>query len=302
MRRRTVYAFMGLHVAGSAITYVLGKRSAVGFQSPAALAMLRAAGAAALLVALTGWAIPRPRFTRREWTQVAALGLLLMLNQYLFLLGLRDTVPAHPPLIYAMTPLGVLVLQHALSRTPPTVIKTFAVALAFTGVLVLLRPWEEGPRLAEIRTGDLWIVVGMVVWVVYTVAATPLFRRHDPRVVTTWTLAIGALAFLPIGVPAVLGTDLAAIPADAWAGVAWLAVVTSAVMMLLWNGMLRHLEPVEVAVCSNAQPAATAGLVALLAATGVLASDQDLGLLYWLGTALVVAGVLLAQVRRSRAR
>ena len=36
-------------------------------------------------------------------------------------------------------------------------------------------------------------------------------------------------------------------------------------MMLVWNALLRHLEPVEVAICSNAQPPATAALVAGLA-------------------------------------
>ena len=36
-------------------------------------------------------------------------------------------------------------------------------------------------------------------------------------------------------------------------------------MMLLWNQMLKRLAPVQVAVCANAQPAATALLGAVLA-------------------------------------
>ena len=66
--------------------------------------------------------------------------------------------------------------------------------------------------------------------------------------------------------------------------------------------MLRHLEPVEVAICANAQPAATALLAWALGMLGVEspAEEQDLGALYWLGTALVIVGVTLVQ-RRPRA-
>ena len=39
-----------------------------------------------------------------------------------------------------------------------------------------------------------------------------------------------------------------------------------------WNLLLRHLEPEEVAICTNAQPPATAGLAAVLAWTGLLPS------------------------------
>jgi drug/metabolite transporter (DMT)-like permease len=73
--------------------------------------------------------------------------------------------------------------------------------------------------------------------------------------------------------------------------------MTSVVMLLAWNLLLRHLGPVEVAICTNAQPPATAGLSALLAGVGVLSSHQDLTSLFWLGTALVIMGVVLVQAR-----
>jgi drug/metabolite transporter (DMT)-like permease len=299
MTRRTVHLLMAIHVAGSAVTYVLGKHAAVGFPDAGSLALARALCSALLLLALTGTVIPRPKFTRREWLHIAGLGVLLVpMNQYLFLRGLRDTVPAHPPLFYAMTPVGVLLLQAALARRLPPAQKIAGVVLAFAGVIVLLRPWEqEDPRFQELRTGDLWILVGTVVWVVYTVAAAPLFRRHDPRAVTAWILVLGAAALAPFAGGELLAVDFAQIPAAAWWGLAWLAVITSALMMLLWNAMLRFLEPVEVAVTSNLQPAATAALVAALFHLGWIDRDQDLGPLYWTGTALILGGVTLAQRR-----
>lgn len=299
MRRGTIYLLMAVHVTCSAVTYVLGKHAAVGFPNAGSLALARALLSALLLLALTGTAIPRPKFTRGEWIHIAVLGILLVpMNQYLFLRGLRDTVPAHPPLFYAMTPVGVLLLQSALARRWPPAQKLAGVALAFAGVIVLLRPWEqEDPRFHELRTGDLWILAGTVVWVVYTVVASPLFRRHDARAVTTWILVLGAVALAPFAAGDLCAVDFATIPPAAWWGLAWLAVITSALMMLLWNAMLRFLEPVEVAVTSNLQPAATAALVAVLFHLGWIDRDQDLGPLYWVGTALILGGVTLAQRR-----
>jgi len=303
MTRPTAFLLMAVHVACAAGTYVLGKNAAVGFPNAGSLSLARSIVAAVVLLALTGTAIPRPRFTRREWLKIAGLGVLLVpLNQYLFLRGLHDTVPGHPALIYAMTPVGVLLLQSALARTWPPAAKSLGVIVAVAGVIVLFRPWAPAdPKFHEIRNGDLWIAAGLVVWVVYTVAAAPMFRAHDARTVTTWILVLGAVALVPFAAAELVDVDFAAISPAAWWGLAWLGLVTSAAMMLMWNAMLRHLQPVEVSMCANLQPAATAALVAALAHEGWIDASQDLGPLYWIGTALILGGVALAQRRRSPA-
>jgi drug/metabolite transporter (DMT)-like permease len=291
---------MGTHVSLAAGTYVVGKPAATGFGDPAALSLARGLLASALCLALTGWAVPRPRFSRREWFEVLALGTLLVpLNQYLFLVGLRDTVPSHAALIYAMTPAGVLLAQAAIERRTPPRAWIVGVALALAGVALVLEPWAQDESLAAVRRGDLAILAGLVIWIAYTLWASRLARRTDPRTVTVWTLVLGTAVFLPFAGATLARTDLSVVPAEAWWGLLWLAAVTSTVMMLLWNSLLRRLAPVQVAICANAQPAATALLAALLSAIGYLEGDQRLGWLFWAGTAMVVGGVVLLQLRTS---
>jgi drug/metabolite transporter (DMT)-like permease len=299
MKRGTAYVLMALHVAFSAVNYVSAKYASKGFPSIEALTMTRAAASAVLLLALSGTLIPWPKFTAREWGLITVLGVLLVpMNQFLFLRGLRDTAPGHAALLYAMTPLGVLLLQAALARRAPPAVKALGVAVALAGVLVVMRPWDTtDPKFREIRLGDAWIAVGAVVWVVYTVAATPLLRAHDPRTVTAWSLIVGALTLVPFAGRDLVEMDVSWIRPEAWWGLASLVLLASCVMMLLWNWLLRHLEPVEVSIGTNAQPIATAALTAALHALGVNVEDRDLGLTFWLGTALVVAGVVLAQRR-----
>ena len=303
LRKTSLYALMAIHVGLASGTYVFAKAAAVGFPDAETLTLARALGAALILLLLTGWVIPKPRFDLKEWLRILVFGILLVpINQYLFLRGLRLTVPSHPALIYALTPLGVLILTSGLSRRMPLKRKILGVLLALVGVYIILRPWEGGEAIKELRTGDLWVLAAMLAWVLYTVLAGRTCQNHDPRVVTAWSLILGAVAMTPIGGYSLLTMDYGGIPLAAWAGLAYMIVLTSVTMLLVWNVLLRYLGPVEVAICTNAQPPTTAALSALMAAVGLLSSDQDLGLLFWLGMITILTGVVLVQMEHRAKR
>ncbi len=298
MPRIALYALMALHVICSSGSYIFGKAAAVGFDDPAVLTLARALGAAAIFLLGTGTLIPRPRFKPREWLQLLGFAFLLVpFNQYCFLRGLQYTVPSHPALFYALTPLGVLALDSLLSARRPSGAKFAGVVLALGGVVLMLRPWEQGAAFNQIRTGDFWIMGAVASWVIYTVVVRPICRRHDPRTVTAWSLIIGAALMLPVSGRQLAALPLATIPLEVWLSLAWLSVITSVVMMQLWNLLLRNLTPVEVAVCTNAQPPMTVLLSVIMAAIGFLDRQPDLGLLFFVGMLLVICGVLLIQLR-----
>jgi len=300
LSRSSLYGLMALHVGLASATYIFGKAAAVGFGDPAVLTLLRASGAAVIFLLLTGTVIPVPRFSLREWGYLCWLGFLVVpANQYCFLRGLQYTVPSHPALLYALTPLAVLLLDSLRLKSMPPPAKLIGVCLALAGAAVILRPWERGTEFHRIRTGDLWILGAVLSWAIYTIAARESCRTHDPRAVTAWSLILGALMTLPIAGRNLIALPMAAIPVQAWFSLAWLAVITSVVMMLLWNAMLHDLSAVEVAICTNAQPPATALLTALLAGLGWLSRQQDLGLFFFSGMALVIIGVVLVQFRRA---
>ncbi len=298
MNRPLAYVFMALHICGAAGTYILGKAAATGFDNPAALTFARAAGSALILLLCTGTLIPAPRFQAREWARICFLGILLIpLNQYSFLVGLARTAPSHPALFYALTPMGVLCLHALLRRKWPSRRDMIRILCALIGVAVVLRPWAADADLASWRTGDLWIMGAVASWVIYTVAAAPICRYHSPLTVTAWSLIAGTLVFSPVGVPALIRFPFAALSPDAWAGLVWMMLVTSVIMMLIWNQLLRHLAPVQVAISANVQPLATTGIVFLLSASGLLTTDQDLALPFWIGMLLICYGVVAILVQ-----
>jgi drug/metabolite transporter (DMT)-like permease len=248
----------------------------------------------------TGWKIPRPDFKAKEWLMIVVLGILLLpMNQYCFLRGLELTVPGHSALLYALTPIGVLLLSSALVRKWPSFQRLFGVGIAFLGVLVVLRPWSSGAQIRELRLGDFWLICAVLSWVLYTVLAGDLCRKKNAVMVTAWSLIAGVLIMMPVAARPLLTFDFSSVSPAGWFGLCYMIVISSVAMMILWNILLKHLTPVQVAVTTNAQPPATALLAAFMAFVGILPGDQDLGLLFFLGLVLSLSGVIIIQKARD---
>lgn len=305
MRRSTQIVLMALHVSCAAGTYVLSKLAADGFESPEALTLARALGSTILLLLLTGSVIPKPDFDGPTWAKLLGLGVLYVpVNQYLYVRGLKSSVPSHGALLYALTPLGVLLFTSWLERRFPPRWKALGVLVALCGAIVVLAPWDEGEAAARVRHGDLLLLAAVGSWVFCTVGTRALSRRHDPRTVTAWTLILGSLATMPIGGLALKNTDWSSLSGGAWIGFLWMVVITSVVMNLFWAKLLKHLHAVDVAICMNAQPPATALLQTTLAAAGPAwlgsAVAEPLQWPFFAGMGLVLAGVVMVQRSRGR--
>jgi len=295
-----LYVFMVLHVLCAAGTFILSKAAATSFADPLVLTFTRGIGCAVIFLIFTGWKIPKPDFTLKEWARLLVLGILLVpMNQYCFLKGLELTVPGHSALIYAMTPIGVLLLSSVLAGNMPSFMKLSGVVIAFSGVMVVLRPWESGAQLSELRIGDLWLIGAVFCWVLYTIMASDIIRKKNALTVTAWSLILGVLVMLPMAAKPMMTFDFSAVSTAGWFGLGYMVVITSVVMMILWNILLQHLTPVQVAITTNAQPLATTLLVAVSSAAGFLQGDQDLGLMFILGMVLSISGVIITQKARD---
>ncbi len=300
MSKKCLYVFMVLHVLSAAGTFIFSKAAAVSFANPMVLTFSRGIGAAFILLLFSGWKIPKPDFTLQEWFGLLGLGILLVpLNQYCFLKGLELTVPGHSALLYAMTPLGVLILSSIRAGKMPSFQKLSGVFIAFSGVIIILRPWETGVRVTELRTGDFWLVLAVLCWVLYTVLASDICRRKNAVTVTAWSLILGVTAMLPMAAGEMMSFNFSKVSFAGWFGLGYMIVITSILMMILWNILLKYLTPVQVAITTNAQPPATIMLAAVTAAMGLLPGNQDIGLTFIFGMMLSLSGVIMIQKARA---
>lgn len=215
------------------------------------------------------------------------------MNQGLFLFGLSRSTPSHASLLYALTPIVVLLFARGFLREEGLAAKLAGTLVAFSGVAVILL--ERGLRQeVGLLTGDLLILVAVFSWAAYTVLSKRLLVRYDPMTVTGWAIINGTLLCAPaLLVPGAIPRP-ASVPLSVWGGIAYLAVGTSVIAYPLWSYALRHLDASKVAITTNTQPILTAVLSWLLFRERFTPG-------FFVGAVLILAGVTWVETRRGAA-
>jgi drug/metabolite transporter (DMT)-like permease len=273
----------GTHLIARGVLFVL---------PPITVAMLRFLAASAVFLGWFGIRPSRARIERRDWPSFLLLGFLAVtVNQGCFLFGLARSTASHAALLYALTPLVVLLLARRLLHEERFGAKLVGTLVAFLGVALILL--ERGLKNeAEVLKGDLLILVAVVAWSGYTILSKRLLRRYDAMTVTGWAIITGTALSLPaLLVPGAI-PRLASISLASWGSILYLAVATSVIAYPLWNYALRYMEASKVAIATNLQPILTAVASWLLFGERFTSG-------FVIGAILILAGVTWVQTRGS---
>ena len=161
----------------------------------------------------------------REWPDLLLFGALGMWVCGAFVyIGGRTTAALNIGLIYAASPILVVVLGRALYREPLDLARATGVALCLAGVVAVFARGEAANLLAvRFTAGDLWIATASACWGLYSVLLKHRPSALDPLTRLCAIAVAGALVLLPFTVGEALlwqGPDLG--DWRTWA--AWLAV------------------------------------------------------------------------------
>lgn len=160
---------------------------------PVALAMARMLGAALFFQAYT-------RATRRlgpvapadQW-RIAGLSVLgVVLNQTLFLVGLRLTSAFAAALLGATIPVFAAALAVAFRIERPSVRTAVGLVLAIAGVL-----WLTG--IGSLDRGAIAIALNCFCYALYIVLSKRVIERVGAFTVVTWLFTWGSLVMAPLG-------------------------------------------------------------------------------------------------------
>lgn len=258
--------------------------------SPAALAMARITGGALVFVAAhLFFKTPRVR-TLADAATLAALSLFgIVVNQALFLAGLRRTSPMSATLLVATIPVFTALLAALTGRGKLTSRSAAGIALAVAGVVVL-----TGFTIPA--RGDAFVMLNSLSYAVYVVFAKGVLERYGTLTVMAWVFGCGALLFAPFGAPA-LAADVAEWSRGAAAMVAFIVLVPTILAYSLNAWALRRASPGLVTIYIYVQPIAVA-LLAYLQLHQAIASNVAIAALLVLGgVGLVVRAPLKAPAR-----
>jgi len=271
-------------------THLVAK-GALLLSSPLTVALLRFIAASAALLLFQRLRGSLKPLERRDWPAFLLLGLLVVpLNQGCFLFGLSNSTASHASLLYALTPLVVLLFAGRLLREHGLIAKTIGVLVAFLGVGAIL--FERGLRqeLTVLR-GDLIILVAVFAWALYTVLSKRLLVRYDAMTVTTWAIVCGTALSLPaLLIPGAI-QPLGTIRPEVWGALLYLAIGTNMIAYPLWSYALKNMDASKVAITANTQPILTGAMSWLL-------FREEFTPGFIAGAVLILAGVTWVETRR----
>ena len=284
------YVAVILQTLLSAITFLVAKDATHHFTAlELAWFRIELSGVLAVIALL----IIRRRPERRDWGRILLLSVTgIVINQTLFLLGLRFSSPLHSALLYAFTPILVLIgaVLHLGERL--TWRKSAGVLFALVGVLIVLLAQGLDLSRGPLK-GDLITLVAVFTWSAYTVAGKPLLQRYDAISLTAWIFLCGAVVMLPFGIAMLAHFDFSLPSTRGWLEIAYLSLVTSGIAFTLWYFALQRLQASQVAVFSNLQAPLTAILSWMV--LNVVPEQSAIA-----GGALVLIGVILVQMSERR--
>jgi drug/metabolite transporter (DMT)-like permease len=211
--------------------------------------------------------------------------------QLTFTLGLDRTAASNSALILSTVPTVVAVFAGLLGLERITRRMWWGIGLGTLGVVLVIATRGVGFEMSTL-VGDLLTVLAVLFWAAYTVGLRRVPSGVSPLRVTTITTMAGTPGLVLAGLPGMVRLDWGAVNLEAWAGLAYAAVLSLVVAYLIWNRSVKAVGGTRTAIYMCVTP-----LFAVVGAWILLGERPHP--LQGVGAVLIVAGVLLTRVEEG---
>ena len=231
---------------------------------------------------------------KKDWLPLIGMGLLgNLIYQGLFIIGINYTYAANAAVMLGTIPIWVALISHFFNLEQMNIFKTFGVIAAFAGIIFIISggnaPFSFG---SDTFLGDIIIIGAAIVWGGYTILSKSFLTRYTPIQFSAIMATIGAIVLFLIGLPNIIQLEWTQISAAAYGGVIYSGLLSIGVAYLIWNYGLQTVGAVHTATYQNLVP--VMGLF-----FGIVLLNEQLTFLQYAGSALVIAGIVLARWKRK---
>jgi drug/metabolite transporter (DMT)-like permease len=233
----------------------------------------------------------RPRLNRREWGLLLTASFLGVPLQFLIqFYALSITTVSHASLMVGTMPVILAVGATAFAHERMDRVGWMALCGSTCGAALIALGGGRHTAGGATLTGDLLVVVSLMIALFWILLNKQLMERHSHIVVTAYGLALGTLmlmVYVPLryGLPPVTGISL-----KAWLALAASGILCTATTTLLWNWGMTQVPASQAGVLLNMEPL----MGSLL---GVLVLGERLGPSAWAGGGLILAAAVTLTTR-----
>jgi drug/metabolite transporter (DMT)-like permease len=285
--RASAIALLLLTVSIWGSTFVVTK-AVIGEMPPFLLALTRMVIASAFLLAISGPSLGLPLLPRPiPWARLALMGLTGVTIFYLgFNLALANTSASASALLQGAVPVftALLAIPFLGERVGPR--RWVGIVASLVGVAVVVLLGSGGGDAPHPLLGDLFMLMAVLAWCVYTIVGKRL-EHVSALAVTTYSSVFGTIFLVPFGAYDLIVRPPTAINLAGWLGVVYLAIAAGALTSLLWNRALHVLDAGQVANFINLVPVLGVAAAAIFLGEPILPAQLA-------GGALVLFGVWLS--------
>jgi drug/metabolite transporter (DMT)-like permease len=249
-----------------------------------------------LMILVTAWWLQDGSLrglTRQDYRTLALLGLGVLGNHLLILIGLKYVSGAVAGVIIGALPVVTALLSAVLSQDVPLRLVWAGSVLSFFGVALVsvagLNAAGEQPLL-----GGALVFLGVASWALYSIGSRTIMERV-PALTVNWTTLLAATVLqIPL-----LWTDqkmvragLASVTLLDWLALVYLVVFATAVAQQAWLFGVKRIGPSRASVLGNLTPVSAVALSAVIL-------KEPVGIVEIIGIVLILGGVWIVHRQTS---
>ncbi|MCB1971691.1 MAG: DMT family transporter [Geminicoccaceae bacterium] len=232
---------------------------------PLALTFLRFVMAAAIFAGLMAGSGHLARPTIGDMARYATISILLCIYFVTMFYGLRWADPVSLGAIFTLAPLFTAGISRLLVGQRTSLAVAAGLTVAASGAIWVLFDGSL-ERLAGFAVGcGEWIfLVGTMAYATYSPMVRKLHRGESLLVMNFWVLLLGAVMLATVGASAITDTSWTALSWRVYAGIAWLAAVSTALSFSMIKYASLHLPAAKVLAYTYLIPALVLAQTTLL--------------------------------------
>jgi drug/metabolite transporter (DMT)-like permease len=226
---------------------------------------------------------------RRQFLRLMGVGLVgFGLSLGAQFLGTDLSTAVNGALVTSASPAFIVFFAWLILREKLTFWRVAAVVLATIGVIIIVDP-ANADFGSDTFAGDMFLAVAALTWGLYSVLVRWVSRgqKTDTLVITAGAFIGGLCLTLPAAAVELTQRPIGMIDAGTILGILYLGIVSTAAAMWLWNRAFALVDASVASLFFFAQPLTGALL-------GAIFLNQPMTTGLWMGSALIVLGVLLS--------
>jgi drug/metabolite transporter (DMT)-like permease len=274
---------------------IVAQKLALSGFSAVEASVLRDIGGLAILLTTWWWQEGTlAKLTKADVRMLGLLGLGVLGNHLLILMGLKYVSGAVGGVIIGSAPVVTSLLSALLIQDVPLRAVMVGGLLSFAGVALVSVAGFQAAGEQPLLGGTL-VFLGVVSWALYSIGSRTIMERVSALTVNWTTLLVATVVQIPLlwVDQKMMQAGVASVTLSDWLALGYLVIFATAVAQQAWLFGVKGIGPSRASILGNLTPVAAIALSAIIL-------KESVGLIEIAGIALILVGVWAVDRQTAR--